>query len=86
MSDGKIESDIFQETDFSDGDASARLINSWVEEITKNKIKELVDPSTLNSLTRLLLVSGIYFKGTWDSKFDVEETTDEVVHFNIRNF
>ena len=39
LCDGKIETDIFQETDFSDGEASARLINNWVEEITHSKIK-----------------------------------------------
>ena len=90
MSDGKIETDIFQETDFSDGEASARLINDWVKKVTKSKIGSLIEPDASGRFqldgTRLILASGIYFKGTWASEFDVKDTRDEVVHFNIRNF
>ena len=31
-----------QELDFSDGEASRHVINSWVEEKTRNKIKDLI--------------------------------------------
>ena len=37
----------------------------------------------LSSLTNLILVSGLYFKGTWAWEFDVENTEDEVVNFII---
>jgi len=67
-----------QETDYSDGKASARLINDWVEKITQSKIKDLIKPDMLGPLTRLVLVNAIYFKGDWASKFDVKKTTDEV--------
>ena len=70
--------DILQETDYSDGTASARLINDWVEKITQSKIKDLIKPDMLNSLTRLVLVNAIYFKGDWASKFDVKNTADQV--------
>ena len=70
--------DINQETDYSDGKASARLINDWVEKITQSKIKDLIKPDMLNSLTRLVLVNAIYFKGDWASKFDVKNTADQV--------
>merc|ERR1719400_2378827 len=71
-----------QETDYSDGKASARLINDWVEQITQSKIKDLIKPDMLNSLTRLVLVNAIYFKGDWASKFDIKKTTDEVQDFH----
>ena len=62
------------------------MINDWVEKITQSKIKDLIKPDMLNSLTRLVLVNAIYFKGDWASKFDVKKTADEVVHFKIRHF
>ena len=78
LTDGKLRSDLLQETDYSDGKASARLINDWVEKITQSKIKDLIKPDMLGPLTRLVLVNAIYFKGDWASKFDVKKTTDEV--------
>jgi len=71
-----------QETDYSDGKASARLINDWVEKITQSKIKDLIKPDMLNSLTRLVLVNAIYFKGDWASKFDAKKTADEDFHLD----
>lgn len=44
-------------------------INSWVEDQTKNRIKNLIPQGGLNKLTRLVLVNAIYFKGDWDSPF-----------------
>ena len=37
-------------------------VNKWVEEQTKNKIKDLITPGVFNSLTRLTLVNAISFK------------------------
>ena len=50
-------------------------VNKWVEEQTKNKIKDLIAPGVFNSLTRLTLVNAIYFKGAWLSEFKKERTT-----------
>lgn len=41
------------------------------------KIQDLLLPGVLNSLTKLVLVNAIYFKGSWDKKFD-ENSTREV--------
>merc|ERR1711953_605102 len=71
-----------QETDYSDGKTSARLINDWVEKITQSKIKDLIKPDMLNALTRLVLVNAIYFKGDWASKFDAKKTTNEDFHLD----
>ncbi|NXU43262.1 SPB8 protein, partial [Drymodes brunneopygia] len=41
-------------------------INGWVEERTEGKIQNLLAEGILNSLTRLVLVNAIYFKGNWE--------------------
>ncbi|XP_070687916.1 leukocyte elastase inhibitor-like [Pempheris klunzingeri] len=51
-------------------------INSWVEQHTENKIKELLKPGTVSTMTRLALVNAIYFKGTWMNRFDEANTKE----------
>lgn len=53
-----------------------RTINAWVEKQTKDKIKELIKPGVLDSLTRLVLTNAIYFKGDWAIQFDKKDTRD----------
>jgi len=55
--------------DFSEKEKSAKEINNWVEEKTKNRIKNLIFPDELTPLARLVLVNAIYFKGQWENKF-----------------
>ena len=51
-------------------ETSRNLINKWVEDKTRNKIKDLLPSGTLNSLTRLVIANAVYFKGDWLNKFD----------------
>ncbi|MBC7753780.1 MAG: serpin family protein [Moraxellaceae bacterium] len=61
----------FEKADFKDQSEEERLkINHWVEEKTKNKIKDLLSSGSLTSLTRLVLVNGVYFKDSWLQAFD----------------
>ena len=60
--------------DFSDGRSSAALINEWVEDQTNSKIKNLITQDDVGSLTMLVLVNAIYFKGEWEEKFKTEMT------------
>jgi len=53
-----------------------KTINTWVEDYTNNKIKELFEPGVLNDMTRLVLTNAIYFKGTWLKQFDKSDTFD----------
>jgi len=55
---------------------SRQTINSFIEEQTNNKIKDLIPQGVLNSLTRLVLTNAIYFKGTWEWEFDKSDTRD----------
>lgn len=49
-------------------------VNKWVEEKTKNKIKDLIPEGMFGPDTRLTLVNAIYFKGSWMSQFDPNAT------------
>ncbi len=54
---------------------ACRIINTWVEDKTRSKIKEIIQPGILDALTRLVLVNAIYFKGKWKSQFDRKHTS-----------
>jgi serpin B len=54
-----------------------RTINAWVEKQTNGKIKDLIGPGLLDGMTRLVLTNAIYFKGTWASQFQKDQTQDE---------
>jgi len=57
-------------------EAARKKINAWVEQKTKDKIKDLIKPGVLNSLTRLVLTNAIYFKGRWESQFNKDRTKE----------
>jgi len=63
--------------DFAGATEAARgTINAWAEKETHDKIKELLKPGILTSLTRLVLTNAIYFKGQWETAFDKKQTQD----------
>jgi serpin B len=64
--------------DFRGATEQAReTINSWVEEKTNNKIKDLFPLGSLDPLTRLVLTNAIYFNGIWVKQFNPDETKEE---------
>jgi len=66
------------EVDFSKPEEAAEIINQWVENQTNNLIKNLVPSDVIDPvLTMLILTNAIYFKGTWQIKFDEANTTDK---------
>ena len=66
-----------KQTNFAESEAARKLINAWVEDKTRQKIKDLIPDGVLDGLTRLVLVNAIYFKGDWASKFDKSDTKDD---------
>jgi serpin B len=65
----------FNEVDFAGATEAARQkINSWVDQQTNHKIKDLIAKGALGSMTRLVLTNAIYFKGNWASQFDEAKT------------
>lgn len=51
-------------------------INTWVEEKTEKKIRDLLPAGSIDSLTRLVITNAVYFKGTWVRQFDAARTQD----------
>ena len=56
--------------DFRRAPEKARVtINTWVEQQTDDRIKELLPEGVLTPSTRLVLTNAIYFKGVWKHAF-----------------
>jgi serpin B len=73
-----------KDVDFIDNakrEIARREINVWVEQKTNDKIKNLLGPGDLTSLTRLVLVKAIYFYGDWDNPF--EKSASKPYEFNL---
>ncbi|XP_051467309.1 ovalbumin-like [Apus apus] len=62
-------------------DQARQLINSWVESQTNGMIKNILQPSSVNSQTEMVLVNAIYFRGLWQKAFKDEDT--QAVPFRI---
>ncbi|NXL60713.1 SPB10 protein, partial [Chordeiles acutipennis] len=59
-----------------------REINSKVEHQTEGKIQNLLPPGSTDSLTRLVLVNALYFKGNWATKFEAKATRQRPFRIN----
>ena len=55
---------------------SRQTINSFIEEQTNKKIKELIPKRILGRETVLVITNAIYFKGTWLKQFDKKNTRE----------
>jgi serpin B len=62
---------------FHDSENSRLTINNWVEEQTRNKIKNLIPQGVISNLTRLVLTNAIYFKGNWEKQFPKGNTLED---------
>ncbi|KAF1476068.1 Serpin B10, partial [Megadyptes antipodes antipodes] len=63
-------------------DEIRREINSRVEHQTEGKIQNLLPPRSVDSLTRLVLINALYFKGKWATKFEAEATRQRPFRIN----
>jgi len=71
----------FNLVDFAgSSEASRGTINAWVEQKTAGKIRDLIHPSDLTPLTRLVLTNAIYFKSAWASPFKKQSTQTADFH------
>jgi len=79
---GAYETGGLQAADFKNNFDSERLrINAWVEDKTRDRIKDLLPKGSVDYLTRLVLVNAIYFKGDWATPFDEKSTKDGAFAF-----
>ncbi len=61
-------------------EAARTWINAWVDDKTRQKIRNIIQPGVLDSLTRLVLVNAIYFKGNWERRFESGQTMSAPFH------
>uniref|UniRef100_A0A8B9FE64 Serpin family B member 10 n=1 Tax=Amazona collaria TaxID=241587 RepID=A0A8B9FE64_9PSIT len=64
-------------------DEIRREINSEVKHQTEGKIQNLLPPGSIDSLTRLVLINALYFKGNWSTKFEAEATRQRLFKINM---
>ncbi len=58
----------------NNAEAARRAINSWVEEQTAHRIKDLLPAGQPSELARLVLTSAVYFLGSWEAPFEEKDT------------
>lgn len=64
-----------EDIDFSTNpDDACQKINIWVKAKTKNKIPQLIPRGLLDNETLFVQTNAIYFKGSWQQRFDPEAT------------
>ena len=61
----------------ADPDAARVAINQVIAQQTEDKIIGLLQPGTINRLTRLVLASAVYLKAPWADPFAEKDTDDE---------
>jgi serpin B len=73
----------FEPLDFiKDATGATRHINGWVEDQTRQRIRNLIPGGALNALTRLVLVNAIYLKAPWMEPFETSATKPGSFHVN----
>eukprot|EP00096_Caligus_rogercresseyi_P007267 TRINITY_DN25080_c0_g1_i1.p1 TRINITY_DN25080_c0_g1~~TRINITY_DN25080_c0_g1_i1.p1 ORF type:complete len:413 (+),score=72.91 TRINITY_DN25080_c0_g1_i1:84-1322(+) len=55
-------------------------INSWVDGVTHNKIKDLFSKDSVDRSTVCVFVNAIYFKGAWKRRFEARHTSNRDFH------
>uniref|UniRef100_A0A452H9V5 Serpin domain-containing protein n=1 Tax=Gopherus agassizii TaxID=38772 RepID=A0A452H9V5_9SAUR len=74
---------MLQTVDFENATEAARQkINSWVESKTQGKIRELFVSGVIDPTAVLVLVNAIYFKATWEYKFEEKYTMPKDFRIN----
>ncbi len=63
---------LVREMDFSSPEA-AEIINKWVADNTRDKIKSIIDPPIDPDIV-MMLINAIYFKAVWQNPFDPQRT------------
>ncbi|ODN00065.1 Serpin B8 [Orchesella cincta] len=66
-----------EQVNFGDMEAAAFTVNRWVQQATRNRIKDVIVPSMLTNQTAMILVNAIHFKGQWKYPFDPDNTREE---------
>jgi serpin B len=67
--------------DFINAPEPSRVtINDWVSDQTEGRIKDLIPPGAIDTMTRLVLTNAIYFNAAWQFPFEKDATADGTFH------
>jgi serine protease inhibitor len=59
----------FEKIDFSQEEKAANTINSWVKDVTRGKVANLVTPDSMSNAI-MILINAVYFRGVWELPFN----------------
>lgn len=63
--------------DFKQPEKAAARIDGWISDNTAGHIKDLLSAGDLPPSTAMIAANAVYFKGQWQTPFDVKRTADE---------
>jgi serpin B len=71
----------FEPVDFKKNSDAARVhINKWIAEQTRDRIRDMIPPGSIDELTRMVLTNAIYLKAPWGSEFNEALTKPKPFH------
>lgn len=63
-----------------DAPGARQAINAWVEEVTGDRIRDLLPEGAVGALTRMVLTNAVYLKAPWATPFDKGVTVEGEFH------
>ena len=70
----------FYKEDFKKPEALVAKVNSYVEDRTRNMIRNLLSPADIKPDIFMILLNTLYFEARWQTPFEPEETRPLVFH------
>ncbi|XP_065369054.1 uncharacterized protein LOC135961482 [Calliphora vicina] len=74
-----------EQVNFTDNKAVVEKINSWIEEKTESKIKDIMQEDAVNADTNAVVVNAIYFKAKWLNPFSQSSTSTSQFRLNLND-
>ncbi|EDW02481.1 serine protease inhibitor 42Dd [Drosophila grimshawi] len=71
-----------QKMNFAQSAKATQQINTLVEQVTENKIRNLLQPDAVNAETSAVIVNALYFKGLFHKPFSPESTMPDDFYVN----
>lgn len=73
----QFQAGLFDVDFISQSEVARTTINAWVKRQTGDKIEELLPRGSITPHTRTVLTNAIYFRGTWLTQFDKQQTREQ---------
>ncbi|KAF1744215.1 hypothetical protein MXB_4897 [Myxobolus squamalis] len=71
-----------EQISFQDQERATKIINSWVSDKTHGRIAKIIEKSGISADISFILINTIYFKSSWDEKFDPNLTMEREFFIN----